>query len=71
MQKEQDVEVAIPMIEHIEDRYELESASFDRGLKHFKNYTALGIVSYNLHRLGNLLKKEKIKELEKLKNKAA
>jgi len=43
----------------------------DRGLKHFKNYTALGVVSYNLHRLGNLLKKEKIKELEKLKNKAA
>ncbi len=43
----------------------------DRGLKHFKNYTALGIVSYNLHRLGNLLKKEKIKELEKLKKKAA
>ena len=137
MQNEQDVDVAIPMIEHIENRYELESASFDkgfwskknfeklykivpilvlpkkgkrnlienkregekkfkqlrkqhsavesninmleqhglnrcpdRGLKHFKNYTALGIVSYNLHRLGNLLKKEKIKELEKLKKKA-
>jgi len=43
----------------------------DRGLKHFKNYTALGVVAYNLHRLGNLLKKEKIKELEKLKRKAA
>jgi len=43
----------------------------DRGLKHFKNYTALGILAYNLHRLGNLLKKEKIKELEKLKKKAA
>ncbi len=43
----------------------------DRGIKHFKNYTALGIVAYNLHRLGNLLKKEKIKELEKLKKKAA
>ncbi len=43
----------------------------DRGLKHFKNYTALGVVSYNLHRLGNLLKKEKIKELEKIKKKVA
>jgi len=43
----------------------------DRGLKHFKNYTALGVVSYNLHRLGNLLKKDKIKELEKLKKKVA
>jgi len=43
----------------------------DRGLKHFKNYTALGVVSYNLHRLGNLLKKERIKELQKLKKKVA
>lgn len=37
----------------------------DKGIEHFKNYTALGIVSYNLHRLGNLLKKQKI-EKEKL-----
>lgn len=25
----------------------------DSGLGHFKNYAALGIVAYNLHRLGN------------------
>ena len=37
----------------------------DKGINHFKNYTALGVVSYNLHRLGNLLKKQKI-EKEKL-----
>ncbi len=43
----------------------------DKGIKHFKNYTALGIVAYNLHRLGNLLKKEKIKEFKKLKKIAA
>ncbi len=43
----------------------------DKGIEHFKNYTALGIVAYNLHRLGNLLKKEKIKELGKEKRKAA
>ena len=43
----------------------------DKGIEHFKNYTALGIVAYNLHRLGNLLKKEKLKELEKVKRKAA
>ena len=138
MQKESDVEVAIPIIEYVKERYEIKSASFDKGfwskenfeeldkivptlvlpkkgkrnvienqregekefkqlrkqhsavesninmleqhglnrcpdkgIKHFKNYTALGIVAYNLHRLGNLLKKEKIKELEKLKRNAA
>lgn len=27
----------------------------DKGLVHFKNYAALGIVAYNLHRLGNIL----------------
>ncbi len=32
----------------------------DKGIDHFKSYTALGVVSYNLHRLGNLLKKQKI-----------
>ena len=138
MEKEQDVDVAVPIIEAVRENYNLESASFDkgfwskenyeklnkivptlvlpkkgkrnfaenqregeknfkqlrkkhsavesninmleqhglnrcpdRGVKHFKNYTALGIVAYNLHRLGNLLKKEKIKELGKLKKKAA
>ena len=45
----------------------------DKGLNHFKNYTALGLVAYNLHRLGNLLRKEKQKKekLEELKAKAA
>lgn len=138
MEKQADVEVAIPLVKQLKKNYELESVSFDkgywskrnfevlneivptlvlpkkgkrnaienqregekkfkqlrkqhsavesninmlehhglnrcpdRGLGHFKNYTALGIVAYNLHRLGNLLKKEKIKELEKLKKKAA
>jgi hypothetical protein len=27
----------------------------DRSLTHFKRYTALGILSLNLHRLGNVL----------------
>lgn len=138
MEKEQDVDIAVLMTEEVKQKYEIESASFDkgfwskenfkklkeivttlvlpkkgkrnfaendregqkkfkqlrkqhsqvesninmleqhglnrcpdRGIKHFKNYTALGIVAYNLHRLGNLLKKEKIKELEKAKRKAA
>lgn len=138
MEKEQDVDLALPIIEAVQGKYNLESASFDKGfwskenfekldkivpilvlpkkgkrnikenqregqkkfkqlrkqhsavesninmleqhglnrcpdkgIKHFKNYTALGIVAYNLHRLGNLLRKEKIKELEKAKRKAA
>lgn len=40
----------------------------DKGIDHFKNYTALGVVTYNLHRLGNLLKKQKL-EKEKLDKK--
>ena len=138
MEKQADVEVAIPLVKELKKNYELESVSFDKGfwskrnfeeldemvptlvlpkkgkrnaienqregekkfkqlrkqhsavesninmleqhglnrcpdkgIEHFKNYTALGIVAYNLHRLGNLLKKEKIKELEKAKRKAA
>lgn len=27
----------------------------DKGLDHFKRYTALGILAYNLHKLGNIL----------------
>jgi transposase, IS5 family len=27
----------------------------DRGIKHFRNYSALGVLSYNLHLLGNIL----------------
>ena len=140
MEKEADVQVAIPMIEKIKQDYQLVSASFDKGfwskdnfekltkelpqlvlpkkgkrnkeesqregekkfkqlrnqhsavesninmlehhglnrcldkgIEHFKNYTALGVVTYNLHRLGNLLRKEKRKKekLEELKKKAA
>jgi transposase, IS5 family len=137
MEKQADVQVAVPIIEKIKKDYKLESASFDKGfwskenfekldkevpililpkkgkrnseenqregnkrfkqlrnqhsavesninmlehhglnqcpdkgIEHFKNYTALGVVAYNLHRLGDLLKKEKIKK-EKLKRKAA
>mgnify|MGYP007059484285 CR=1 FL=1 len=27
----------------------------DRGIAHFKNYTAVGVLAYNLHQLGNIL----------------
>ena len=122
MEKEQDVEVALPMVKEINDRYEIESVSFDKGfwspinkeeieqivetvvmpkkgklnkqeseyerskkfkllrkqhsavesninsleyhglnrcpdkgIKNFKKYAALGVLSYNLHILGKLL----------------
>jgi IS5 family transposase len=122
MEKEQDVEVALPMVKKINDRYEIESVSFDKGfwspinkeeieqivetvvmpkkgklnkqeseyerskkfkllrkqhsavesninsleyhglnrcpdkgIKNFKKYAALGVLSYNLHILGKLL----------------
>ncbi len=140
MEKEADVQIAIPVIEKLKQEYELDSVSFDKGfwskenfaildkeipklilpkkgkrnkvenqregdkkfkrlrnqhsavesninmlehhglnrcldkgLKHFKNYTAFGVVAYNLHRLGNLLRKEKQKKeiVERLKAKAA
>ena len=31
----------------------------DKGVEHFKRYVSLAVVSYNLHRLGNLIKKQK------------
>jgi len=40
----------------------------DRGLKGFKRYAALGVLAYNLHRLGKILL-EKDKKLEKNKSK--
>jgi len=122
MKKQQDVEVAVPMVKKIKKQYDVESVSFDKGfwspsnkeqiekmieivvmpkkgklnkqdsenersktfrqlrnqhsaiessinslehhglnrcpdkgLKNFKKYTALGILSYNLHLLGKLL----------------
>ena len=33
----------------------------DKGEEHFKRYVSLAVVSYNLHRLGNLIKKQKDK----------
>lgn len=43
----------------------------DKGEEHFKRYVSLAVVSYNLHRLGNLIKKQRLKDLIKSKNKAA
>lgn len=45
----------------------------DRGLGHFRKYVALGILSLNLHRLGNLLLAEDRKEdaRQRKKRKAA
>lgn len=37
----------------------------DKGLEHFKRYIALGILSFNLHRLGNILIENDRKVLEK------
>jgi hypothetical protein len=129
MLKEQDVEVAVPMVERLISKYPIESVSFDKGfwspdnkekikklvsmvvmpkkgrkrieekeeesskkykqlrrshcgiesninslehhglnrcpdkgLKNFKKYTSLGILSYNLHQLGKLLQEEEIKK---------
>jgi len=43
----------------------------DRGLRGFKRYAALGVLAYNLHRLGKiLLEKEKKQEKEKMKKEA-
>ena len=34
----------------------------DKGLDHFKNYVSLGVLSYNLHKLGNILQQEELKK---------
>ncbi len=34
----------------------------DKGEENFEKYVALAVLSYNLHRLGNLIKKKSIKE---------
>lgn len=39
----------------------------DKGLSHFKTYAALGILSYNLHRLGNILLAQDRNEISKNK----
>ena len=37
----------------------------DKGLLNFKRYASIGVLSYNLHNLGRILIKEKIKEEKK------
>jgi len=37
----------------------------DKGLPHFKSYVALGVLAYNLHRLGNVLMAPERKKLKK------
>lgn len=37
----------------------------DKGFSHFKTYASLGILSFNLHRLGNILIEEERNEIEK------
>ena len=37
----------------------------DKGLEGFKKYAALGVLSYNLHKLGNALTAKEIKEKER------
>ena len=43
----------------------------DKGLEAFKRYTALGVLSYNLHRLGSLLLEAERKKLKKQKKQKA
>ncbi len=43
----------------------------DKGEENFKKYVSLAVLSYNLHRLGNLIKKEIVKQPIKKKRKAA
>ena len=43
----------------------------DKGLEAFKRYTALGVLAYNLHRLGKILiEKEKAKQKKKIRKQA-
>lgn len=39
----------------------------DKGIDHFKRYASLGILSYNLHKLGNILQQEELKKGKKQK----
>ncbi len=41
----------------------------DKGKKHFRQYAALGILAYNLHKLGNILLEKDRKALKKKWNK--
>ena len=42
----------------------------DKGIRGFKKYVALGVISYNLHQLGNILMKKAKKRLVKIKRAA-
>ena len=39
----------------------------DKGEDNFKKYVSLAVLSYNLHRLGNLIKRRRLKEISKIK----
>ena len=43
----------------------------DKGEENFKKYVSLAVLSYNLHRLGNLIKKSRLREKPKVRAKAA
>lgn len=43
----------------------------DKGEKNYTKYVSLGVLSYNLHRLGNLIKKNRLKKNRKIKSRAA
>ena len=37
----------------------------DKGLAHFKRYTSVGVIAYNLHKLGNILLNQDREQLSK------
>jgi len=43
----------------------------DKGEENFTKYVSLGVLSYNLHRLGGLIKKNLLKEKPKIRSRAA
>ena len=43
----------------------------DKGEENFKKYVSLAVLSYNLHRLGNLIKKKHLKEKPKVRSRTA
>lgn len=43
----------------------------DKGEKNFTKYVSLGVLSYNLHRLGSLIKESRLKGKPKIRSKAA
>jgi hypothetical protein len=43
----------------------------DKGEENFKKYVSLAVLSYNLHRLGNLIKKSRLIEKQKVRARVA